>query len=284
MGEIWRLTTSDGRFAIKESFERVDGADLDEEAAFQAAARAAGVPAPEVIRTSDGRVLAEHHGHQLRVFGWVDLRDVDRTLDPLSVGRTIAAIHQVPFRGTRATDPWYTDPVGADRWDELVAKLEARRAPFAVAMAAYRDELVALETLMEPAADLRTCHRDLWAENIRATDTDGLCVIDWENCGAADPSQELAGVLFEFCAESPERARAFYRAYIEAGGPGRVERPGHFSMTIAQLGHIGEIGCRTWLDETEPRFEREHAIERVREFTDLVLTRAAIDDLLAWLG
>ena len=28
------------------------------------------------------------------------------------------------------------------------------------------------------------------------------------------------------------------------GGPARVNRPGHFSMLIAQLGHIGEAGCR----------------------------------------
>jgi hypothetical protein len=32
-------------------------------------------------------------------------------------------------------------------------------------------------------------------------------------------------------------------AYVAAGGPGRIERPGQFTMAIAQLGHIGELSC-----------------------------------------
>ena len=45
---------------------------------------------------------------------------------------------------------------------------------------------------------LQTCHRDLWADNVLPTADGGVCVIDWENSGPADPSQELGCVLFEF--------------------------------------------------------------------------------------
>ena len=83
-----------------------------------------------------------------------------------------------------------------------------------------------------------------------------MCVIDWENCGLADPSQELALVLFEFGLGNPERARALYGAYLDAGGPGRIDRRGNFSMLIAQLGHIGEDACERWLDPGESEAER----------------------------
>ena len=128
-----------------------------------------------------------------------------------------------------------------------------------------RDELVALEGLMEEPGELQTCHRDLWADNVLRTTAGGLCVIDWENCGLADPSQELALVLFEFGLGDPRRARALYRAYLEAGGPGRIDRRGNFSMLIAQLGHIGEDACTRWLDPG-PRGRRERHEARAEQF------------------
>jgi hypothetical protein len=170
--------------------------------------------------------------------------------------------------------------VGAAAWDGLVAELEAAEAPFAAEMAALRDELVAAEAFIEPARDLRTCHRDLWADNIRATAAGGLCVIDWDNCGLADPGQELSGVLFEFWCADPDRARALDRAYRRADGPGRVDHRGSFSMTIAQLGHITEISCRSWLDPAIPEDERRRQVGRVAECTDGPLTVAVIDAIL----
>ncbi len=284
MGQIWRLTTSRGVFAAKESFEALLEPELQEEAEYQEAVSSAGVPAPQVIRTTDGRVLAELEDVQVRVYEWVDMGGIDRTLDPAKIGRTVAAIHRVRFPGRRPTHPWYIEPVGAARWDELVAILRERRAPFAEHLASYRDELVALEALLEPPTDLQTCHRDLWADNVRSTTSGGVCVIDWENCGLADPSQELAMVLFEFADRSPSRTRALHEAYVETGGPGRVDRPGHFSMAIAQLGHIGEMACATWLDPDEPEMERERAVTRAAEFTEHALMRATIDSLLDALG
>ena len=279
-GQIWRLTTSRGSFAVKESFEPLADTELQEEAEYQEAVSAAGVPVPLVVRTTGGRVLADLDDAQVRVYEWVDMGEVDRTLDPALIGRTVAAIHRVRFPGRRPTDAWYVDPVGGTRWDKLVARLRERGAPFAEDVASYRDELVALEGLLEPPGDLQTCHRDLWADNVRSVASGGVCVIDWENCGLADPSQELAMVLFEFADGSPSRARALHDAYVDAGGPGRVDRPGHFSMAIAQLGHIGEMACTTWLDPNEPEVERERAVTRAAEFTDLALTRATIDALL----
>jgi len=66
---------------------------------------------------------------------------------------------------------------------------------------------------------LRTCHRELWADNVLPTADGGVRVIDWENIGLADPSHELGCVLFEFARSDSGQVRALTDAYREAGGP-----------------------------------------------------------------
>ena len=277
-GRVEELVTSRGAFAVKTSFGEPD---LDgEDAAFQAAARAEGVPAPEVMRAAGGAWHAEIGGLPVRVYQWVDLLPVDRGIDPAEAGRVVAAIHRTPFAGSRPEHPWYTEPVGAAVWDRLVGDLAAAHAPFAAGVAGLRDDLVALEAHLTPSARLRTCHRDLWAENLRRTSSGGLCVIDWENCGLADPGQEVAGVVFELGIRDRTRGGAVYRSYREAGGPGTVRTRADFSMTIAQLGHILEIACRIWLDPDTTADERRHQEGRVAEFVDEPLTVAVVDELL----
>ena len=224
-----------------------------------------GSPTPAVLRAGDGDAFADLAGVKVRVFEWVDLLERDPNVDPAQVGRIVASIHRLDFRGRLPTDPWYTEAIGSDRWDALLDALHANGAPFAGRLSEIRDELVALEGLMEEPRELQTCHRDLWADNVLRTTAGGLCVIDWENCGLADPSQELALVLFEF-GRDDQRARTLYRAYLEAGGPGRIDRRGNFSMLIAQLGHIGEDACRRWLDPGESEAERERQQARAEQF------------------
>jgi aminoglycoside phosphotransferase (APT) family kinase protein len=232
---------------------------------------------PAAVRTVDGEVVADVGSAVVRVYEWVDLRPLDRQLDPAAVGELVASIHRVRHHGRSQVHWWYTDPVSADRWDELVAQLAAAEAPFAPSLAAQRDELVALEALLEAPSNLQTCHRDLFADNILGTAGGELCVVDWENSGLADPSQELAVVLIEFACGDLARAQRLYGAYVDADGPGRLERPGHFSMAIAQLGHLGERACRLWLDPTE---DRARSTARVEEFLSEPITRQLIDRLL----
>ncbi len=279
-GQIWRLVTSSGTWAVREPFEPQTEDEVREDADFQAAAHAAGVPTPRAVRTSAGDVIAAVADTQVRAYEWVDLRDPDPGLDPAAVGAMLARLHTVEFAGARGEDSWYTDAIGAHRWDELVDALAAEEAPFAGEFASIRDELVALEGLLEPAKELRTCHRDLWADNLRSTAAGELCVIDWDNCGAADPSHELANALFEFAGLDAARARALHRAYVAAGGPGRVTGRGSFSMAIAQLGHITEISCVDWLDPNASQADRDHSADRVAECVERPLTRATIDLLV----
>jgi Ser/Thr protein kinase RdoA (MazF antagonist) len=280
-GEVWRLETSSGSWAVKLLFEQPDLPGTEADAAFQDQVLRAGVPLPRVQRAIDGDVLSRTGGSWVRVYEWVDVMEPDPELDPAAVGDLIAAIHRVRSHSqVRPVDPWYAEPVGAERWDELLAALAAHRAPFADALAELRDDLVALEALLAPPRDLQVCHRDLWADNVRGTPTGSLCVIDWENGGLADPNQELAIVLFEFGLGDELRARALYDAYVGAGGPGRIEGTGDFSMLIAQLGHITEHACTRWLQPGASEAERARAADRVGEYTSWPITREAIERLL----
>jgi hypothetical protein len=146
---------------------------------------------------------------------------------------------------------------------------------------AARDELVALEGLLAPARHLQTCHRDLFADNVLGTPDGGVCVIDWENSGPADPSQELACVVFEFARADPGRARALTQAYRDGGGPAAVSRRGHFSMLIAQLGHIIEIAAADWLEPNVRSPERADAAAWIAESLDEPHTRELLATLLA---
>ena len=283
LGCIWRLDTERGSWAIKQVGDVPDEdlAALLEGAAFQEAALAAGVPTPAVRRTRAGEHIADCGEVRVRLHAWVDLHDPDASLDPRDVGRLVAGLHRVDFAGATGLDRWYTEPLGAARWSELVSVLRARHAPFADELDALVPELVAMEAYLgRPPRDLRTCHRDLWADNVRRALDGGLCVFDFDDAGLADPSQELALILVEYCTADPRRAAVIRAAYAEAGGPGRVEDPRDFAMPIAQLSHILAEGCRRWLTATTDAERRDNE-GWVSEFLDRPLTRPVIEALLA---
>ena len=199
------------------------------------------------------------------------------------MGRLVAALHQLGAPSEGEADPWYTQPVGPDGWDDLIVRLTSARSPLAAAVAGLRDELCRNEELLEPPQALRPLHLDLWAENVRATPTGDLCVLDWDNSGLGDPRQELAVVLFEFTSWSPARTRALYAAYVDAGGPARVSRAEDFSMAVAQLGHILQWQCENWLSAGSSA-GRQHAEAAVRDLAARPLTRRVIDRMVGALG
>ena len=277
-GLVWRLDTADGSWAVKVPFDPSDEDEVAASTSFQEAAYAAGVPTPRVRRTTEGHVFASVAGSQVRVYEWVDLMAPDARLDPAMVGVVVAAIHRVQATDSSSVDPWYHEPIGADRWDQLVEQLRQAGAPCRP-LAALRDELVALESWIELPQTLQPCHRDLWADNLLPTADGGVCVIDWENSGPADPSQELGCVLFEFARGDPGRVSALTDAYRQAGGPAIVNQRRHFAMphrparahhrgrrhrladpqsTLTAAGRLRSMGQRDARRAPHPRTARQH--------------------------
>lgn len=269
LGQVWRLTTAGRSYAVKETFAPLDGEQVAAAYRLQRAATAAGVVTPEQLLTIDGEPAARAENEMLRVYAWTELAPADRGLDPAAVGRTLATLHRVGTEVAPATagevDGWYREPVGRPRWERLSAELEAARAPFAADLAALVDDLVANEAVMRPPSDIIVGHRDLWADNVRAGADGALVVIDWDNCGPTSAIGELAMVLVEFAATA-ERVRDLAEAYAEAGGPARIDSLADFTMPMAVLGHLVELGARQWLAAGDP-LARRRAADRVAEFT-----------------
>ena len=119
-GRVWRLDTDQGAFAIKELIIRQTPGDAFADIAYQEVVRATGaVPMPRPIRTVDDHVIVDLGEHQLRAYEWVDLLAVNRSVDPTTVGATMAAIHRVQYAPARPMIGWYTEPVGESRWRQL---------------------------------------------------------------------------------------------------------------------------------------------------------------------
>ncbi len=279
LGRVWRLVTARGRFAVKDFTGPVDRGGAERDASFQDRLHAAGVPMPPVLRTSDGAVLADVAG-PVRAYGWVDVLPADRRLDPAAVGRTLAAVHAVAVPADEPVEGWYADPVPRRTWEELVGRLERAGAPFAGRLGALVPELVDVTTVLAPPHDVRTCHRDLWADNVRGRPEGGLVVLDWENSGPADPAQELAVVLFEFGCGDVTRMRRLLAAYAEAGGAARVATEADLTMLVAQTHHIARTACERWLAATTDEQRADNA-SWAAEFLDEPVTAGTVDLVLA---
>jgi Ser/Thr protein kinase RdoA (MazF antagonist) len=280
MGVVWLLETDRGRFAVKQLLGVLDEADVETEVALQSEMVRRGVPAPTPLRTTDGRVLADVDGLLVRVATWVDLDEPRTDLDPAAVGGLLGTLHRDPLPAAAPVDPWYVEPVPAPVWDDLGAALAAAGAPFAVEFERFgRHQLRMQDFFAEPRA-VQLCHRDLWADNLRTTASGGLCVIDWDLCGPADPGQELAVLLVEFCYGRPERARTLSEAYRDGGGTGRITGRGDFTMPQAQFGHFASSAARKWLATTDEQ-ARARAEAWFRLCLEAPLDVEHVDELLA---
>jgi hypothetical protein len=191
----------------------------------------------------------------------------------------LASIHAAVVPTDQPVDGWYVDPVGADVWQDLVGRLRRAGAPFAERLAGLLPEVLAAEGVLRSPDRVQICHRDLWADNVRRTPGGGLVALDWENSGPGDVNGELGCALFEYGLGEPDRMRALYAAYVEAGGPGRLADRGDLTMLVAQTGHIALVGCERWLASTTDE-ERADNADWVGEFLDEPVTVDAVDRIL----
>jgi Ser/Thr protein kinase RdoA (MazF antagonist) len=279
MGVVWLLRTERGRFAVKQLLNAVTEDAVATEVALQSEMVRRGVPAPEPLRTPDGRVLTEIDGVLVRVFTWVDLAEPRIDLDPAAVGGLLATLHRDPLSAAGPVDAWYAEPVPEATWQNLGGALAGAGAPFAAEFEDFARHQLRIQEFFAPPRGLQLCHRDLWADNLRTTTMGGLCVIDWELCGPADPGQELAVLLVEFCYGSPQRASTLYAAYRDGGGTGRITGRGDFTMAQAQFGHFATTAAQRWL-ATDDEQSRNRAEAWFRLGLENPLDLAHVDELL----
>jgi hypothetical protein len=88
----------------------------------------------------------------------------------------------------------------------------------------------------------------------------------------------------EFARTGPGRVRALTKAYREAGGPATVNRRGHFSMLIAQLGHITQTAATDWLTPNPRSPERADSAAWIGEVLQEPHTRELLETIMAAVG
>jgi thiamine kinase-like enzyme len=279
LGQVWQLKSTEGCFAVKEWFAAPDPVEVERGADFSERARCLGVLTPAVVKTFDRHVTATVRGTIVRVSEWVDLEPRTRNLDPGAVGTLVARLHHAGAPTDEPISRWFSEGFGTIAWYALLERLIDANAPFAADFAPFVAPLIEVESVMEVHTAPIVCHRDLWADNVLGTTDGRVCVIDFDNLGPADASQELAMVLYEFGDDNPQRAQELYASYLEAGGPGRISRLGNFTMLIAEQAHIAHYAASRWIGETDET-ERLRLEAWFRELLDDPVTLPRIERIL----
>ena len=302
LGRIWKVTTRQGRFAVKEPLEFVPAqpeAEIEANVAFQELMLAAGVPIPRPLRAHDGRPSV----NRWRVYEWMDLAVY--TGPPQAIGALLARMHAASPESDVPPDPWYVAPVELQTWEQFLdrARLVAPRPLWLDRLAALVPEMVAANRLLDfgsapgPGSGSgsgsgsasgsgsdrtrRLCHLDVCGENIGSAPQHPLVVFDWENASAALPRHELCATMWDIAVEDSGDPFAIWDGYRAAGGDSRRLQATDFSIALAtQANRLVLYGQRA-LEHPEPGDEvGERARWRVEEVLARPLTRAAIDGLL----
>jgi hypothetical protein len=283
LGEIRRLETDRGSFAIKQELEPWDDLeDAERAGAFHLACWRAGVPSPQPLLGTTGRFVVDLAGELVRAYSWVDIADPDTGLDPAAVGELLARMHSVAHPASGPVHEWFEAPVGRREWKGMLKATRAAGAPYADRLAEVLPGLLEVEAVLTPMAGIQTCHLDLWSDNLRRTTDGRLCVIDFDNAGPADPAREVAMLVFEFGRGDVTRERRLYDAYRDAGGPGRITGRDSFAMTVAQLHHIGHRHLTMWIAARDAE-ARARSLAGVEEFLGAPLLLADVDRMLGAL-
>jgi Ser/Thr protein kinase RdoA (MazF antagonist) len=292
LGQIWRIETGPVRYALKEIFdEPPTEASIAVELDFVQRAAESGVRAPASFPDRDGRYLVTTpDGTWLRCYEWLDLHPLARTAaTPQRLGALLARLHRCAPAGTDEpngggpADPWYDHPPAMREW----AELRTSGLPWAGRLADRLVDAPRLCATVRPADPNRLviCHRDLHPENVHVDPAGTLIVVDWDDMGPAEPGQELARVLVDWCCDDAstdrDAVRAIVGAYRDAGGPGVVTELADFSMLVASRLNFVLGVVRLALDpQAQPR-HREWAEHEADGALHLIPTHAQVSDVLA---
>jgi hypothetical protein len=74
--------------------------------------------------------------------------------------------------------------------------------------------------------------------------------------------------------------RALFGSYVDAGGPGRLQGRGTFTMVIAQFGHFWESAVAAYLAPDATAEQKAHSVERADLQLRQPLRVHDVDDIL----
>jgi aminoglycoside phosphotransferase (APT) family kinase protein len=287
MGDVWRLDTTDGRWAVKWQFSWAPTEPSPADIGVQRAAAAAGIPLPLPVLTPAGEAVAPVGEQHVRVYEWAELGP---PLEPPAAGRAAAEagrllgmLHRLALAPTEPDDPWYTAVSPAADWAVLADRAAAAGVAWAGDLATALRPIARLSAQVDgprPGAPRIVCHRDFSPANVLPTPDGGrLVVLDWENAGPLDPRAELGYVLFAWSAGHGQVSASAIEALLDgyAAGSGAAPEPGPGMFVTAIAATLNFLYVMAEQAVTEPG----HAGFADQQVCHLL--RRDLDDLAAFL-
>ena len=224
MGQMWRLRTTLGEFAVKEFFWGAEEAAVAREVDFCRRAVDAGVRAPACVPAANGSFTARVGGAAVRVYEWVDGEAINQPTMEIAqwAGRTLAIIHSLKYPANRhIVDPWYTAIPAIEEFVALAGRARSMNISWGDAL---HDALPRIDGLVRslpeegPTSAPIYCHHDMQPQNILLT-RQGPYLVDWDDAGPAYPDRELLTMLYCWGPQSgdPRLAREVANAYRRSG-------------------------------------------------------------------
>ncbi|MFF4500909.1 phosphotransferase enzyme family protein [Streptomyces sp. NPDC001401] len=268
LGQIWKLSGRSSTWAVKEMLFGCDEHQVQREAALREASERLGIASPKLLANRDGAHVSwlppRLGGSSVKLYEWVDGAGADPARPEILswVGRTLALLHVAGEGASEAPSSWYeTCPQEAD-WEELHQRTGAAGLPWSDALARFAagpaGELARLVTAADRSA-LVTSHLDVQPQNV-LLGPEGPVLIDWDNAGPTAPERELAWIVFAWSGRNrlnADSARRVVRAYLEAGGPGRIRGLDAFSTLVATSLNYIQVQAEAAVDPAKTLEQRE---------------------------
>jgi Ser/Thr protein kinase RdoA (MazF antagonist) len=288
LGEVWRSRV-DGApdLAVKLLRHEPEESRAAKEAAHLRVMAAKGLLVPLAVLNRHERYVTTVTGGWVRVSEWID-GVKPPPADPLTPARLGAVLGRMHANAAAVPDEppgqWYSRPPDAARLAELVAIAERPGSHWAGRLEEFLPTLQGLSVITKAPAQLAVCHRDLHPDNVLLTPDGRLALLDWDNFGPADLSQELASVVLYWFADREgidgPLARSFVEAYHCAGGTGRLTAIDDFAMHIATTLNFLVLQLEAFIDpETGPE-ARHRVVAEIEESMRFVPGTAVLEQAL----
>jgi Ser/Thr protein kinase RdoA (MazF antagonist) len=291
MGEVWRMTTTRGAWAVKVLFAWDPPEAMPADFHIQLTAADAGIRLPRPMPARNGDDAVVRVGESLvRVYEWVDL---DAELSPpvdahvaAEVGWILGTLHGLDLPVTQPVDPWYTAAPDDSTWTALVEQAKGADVAWADNLASEVPVLRALGEFVASAVmgPVTTCHRDFGPDNVLPGVADGtLIVLDWENAGPLPADAEVAYALVQWATQrgtvSGDIARSLLDAYRRTDAPTLELRHSSFNYIAATHANFLKVMVDQALEESR---HHEFATRMVTSLLDGQLTQlqVSIDGLV----
>jgi Ser/Thr protein kinase RdoA (MazF antagonist) len=246
-GQIWDLTTTDGRWVVTALADFVAPGHIETEAELVERAIAAGVLAPEPVRTTAGPFVLALDGTNWRAHRWIQLGppSPQPPLPQIAAegGRILARIHRLDLEPPEPVVPWLTQRWTEPHWQRLVDKARAAdrvwAADFARAIPGFLDlDIVCDRRDPNPRAVLSKAWHAPTA--VRLAGADRLIAVGWEHASAVPKDWDLGAALMSWSETvendyDPAAARAFLDGYRELADDIDVTLPMFTSGVTAAL-------------------------------------------------